>query len=967
MREGHVVQEYFRLLSEYQEKYGEKTTILFQKGAFYELYGIDNDQVKVNHIKDIFENILHQSVTYCSGWNDEKNTYSNPQMAGFPTYTLEKNLPPICKAGYTVVEIVETGEKILMEGKAGKYKIKKRILKKVHSPSTLLLDFNSDENTNLVCLYIDNSLSKDLSKLIIGVSSINLITGVSLVYHFYEILPNELIASVIQVISSIDPAELIISCSHPSKEVDIYDKIIKMFNLEFYKIHAIHEPAVAKASYQNEFLSGIFTNTKKESPLVFVKLNKYQEVATSYVYMLKFAIEHDEDILKNLGKPTIYNKTKYLTYSDRTSYHLNLFSTYHLQVDNKSKKLSPLVKIIDKTTTLMGKRLLKQKIINPIYNNKKLRESYKIVAKIIETEISKSIETDLKDISDIERLRRAMAINIITPRDFISLHKSCLKVQDILCKVKKLDSMSNLISFDRERLKGFIEEYSAVLDIDGLMNAPLTKKFSCTETMFLKGVNKTIDKYVEKISEYTNFIDTDIEEIRRMLGVKIKTSFHDTGLVIQLSKAKSKIFSQLAPKSKQLSNHEFTYDKKRKSGDDISSDLLIKWSLTKKDYEKRLEVSVNRIYNEYISAWYRKYSVTLNGIIKFISELDVHLSFALVAMEYKYVKPIIRKLSGESYIKGNKVRNPIVERNINDVEYTPIDIELGTPDNNGLLLYGINSSGKSTVLRMIGLSIILAQIGSFVPADKFIYYPYTKLITKMTNEDNQYMGESTFIREIMDLKEMTESSNKNTLILGDEIASGTETRSAISILASALVMLSKDKISLAFATHYHELMSIQEVTELSNLQIKYIEIKIVNGEIIYNRELKSGSGPSDYGIKIATTMNMRKEFIQQAKKYKTELYGDDDSTIPSTKTSRYNSELYMSKCAICGKRKNLDTHHIKFQSTADDMNMIHSQHKNVKSNLVVLCKMCHNKEHKGKIKITGYIETENGVKLVVDG
>ena len=263
-------------------------------------------------------------------------------------------------------------------------------------------------------------------------------------------------------------------------------------------------------------------------------------------------------------------------------------------------------------------------------------------------------------------------------------------------------------------------------------------------------------------------------------------------------------------------------------------------------------------------------------------------------------------------------------------------------------------------MKAVGLNIIMAQAGLFVAATSFKYKPYTQIFTRILNNDNIFRSQSSFAVEIQELKSILNRSDNNSLILGDELCSGTETTSALCIISSGLNTLCNRCSSFIFTSHLHELTKIEEIKQLTNLEVYHLKIDHDKDKdiLIYDRKLEKGSGPSIYGLKVCDAMGMSKEFISFAKNIQNRF---DNNSIHTTKKSQYNSNIFMDECKICRLKGNkLETHHIKDQQYADKNNMIDNHHKNIKHNLVPLCTSCHLKVTNGDIIINGWKDTNMG-------
>jgi DNA mismatch repair protein MutS len=267
-------------------------------------------------------------------------------------------------------------------------------------------------------------------------------------------------------------------------------------------------------------------------------------------------------------------------------------------------------------------------------------------------------------------------------------------------------------------------------------------------------------------------------------------------------------------------------------------------------------------------------------------------------------------------------------------------------------------------MKAIGLNIILAQAGFYTASKSFTYYPYRYLFTRILNNDNIFKGESSFAVEMNELRSILKRVNKNSLVLGDELCSGTENISAQSIFASTVIKLSRMNSSFIFATHLHQLNDMKCITELENVKSFHLAVEFnkETGELIYDRRMKEGNGPTIYGLEVCKAMDLDKDFIEMADAIRRDILNLSKELLPVHK-SKYNAKVIVNDCEVCDQKAE-DVHHIKFQCSADGDNMIAGYiDKNTESNLVPLCKKCHNNVHHGNLEIRGYIQTSSGIKL----
>jgi len=309
------------------------------------------------------------------------------------------------------------------------------------------------------------------------------------------------------------------------------------------------------------------------------------------------------------------------------------------------------------------------------------------------------------------------------------------------------------------------------------------------------------------------------------------------------------------------------------------------------------------------------------------------------------------------------MRHPIIERIDESTEYIGNDIEI---NKTGMLLYGINAAGKSSLMKSVGINIVMAQAGMFVACEEMEYHPYKHIFTRISGMDNIYKGMSSFTVEMTELRNILQRCDKYSLVLGDEICSGTESISALAIVASGIDMLVKNNVGFIFATHLHDLTEIGVVKKHIGeyITVKHIHIIIEDNKIIYERKLKDGKGLNTYGIEVCKSLDMPGDFMMLAESIRKEVCGLSLLMVEPV-NSKYNNEVFMTKCHVCGE-KAVDTHHINYQSLSDENGNFKNFHQNIKHNLMPLCKACHKKHHSGEIDIKGYIQTSEGIEVQVN-
>jgi DNA mismatch repair protein MutS len=342
----------------------------------------------------------------------------------------------------------------------------------------------------------------------------------------------------------------------------------------------------------------------------------------------------------------------------------------------------------------------------------------------------------------------------------------------------------------------------------------------------------------------------------------------------------------------------------------------------------------------------------LDQIADFVTYLDVIYNKATIANKYNYCRPIIDNNAENSFVNASNLRHCIIEQIQQDEElYVANDISLGSSNVDGMLLYGTNAVGKTSLIRSLGIAVVMAQAGLFVPCSSFVFKPYEYIFTRILGNDNIFKGLSTFAVEMSELRTILRLCNENSLILGDELCSGTEIVSAISIFVAGVQHLSSVKSSFIFATHLHEIVDYDEIKEMleNNLVLKHLEV-VYNKEqdlLIYDRKLKDGPGNSLYGLEVCKSLSLADDFIESAYKIRNKYHNVEHGEY---KKSHFNAKKIVSMCEQCGNKIATEVHHLQHQQEANEKGIIKKNnmifHKNKKANLASLCTECHDNFHK---------------------
>jgi len=958
---------YFELQRLFEKKYGSNALVLMEVETFFKVYEVNNDEEKIGKAKEISE-ILNIQLTR-KNKNILENSVENPLMAGVPAVSFDKHLARIVsEQKYTIAVVKQRGVPPNVS----------RYLDVVISPGTNF-DFiqTSDENF-LSALVIDKN--KDIFS--VGYSAIDVTTGKCYYSEVHSTSEDKSFAldEAFNYINMYKTSEVVLSLLDKSISENEIVRYLELSN----KTYHIRDFRV-KIAYQNELFKNVFGIESLLSPIEHLDIETAPLASESLAFLIDFVIEHDSKIIEKLLPPTKLDVGKYVYLGNNALEQLNIIETPH----NIS-----LQKIITQTSTAMGKRLLKERLTNPIKDYKEILRRQSLSIKLFD--YYNPIDKELAKVYDIARLGRRIRLNRLHPFELNYLYDSLFSIKEIVKFMENYKFYKPPCS--EAEINGFLADIDAIFDLFATGRYMLK---DVSENMIKKGINPKIDELVNANEELLGKLELIQYHICKLLGsddfslVQVNR-LDKEGFFISLTKNRFYSIKEEFDSSHVIVDDELLLFKNFKvkiqtNNVKITNDLTQK--ITDQyagNLSKIIELN-KQVFKEKIGDFDKKYSKMIEDLVEFIAEIDVTVSNIKVSKKYNFVCPkIVKTKNNENFLEIIGLRHPIIEQTVDIIEYVPNDVVLGDltlisddmknncivensrPLNilenhvNGILLYGINSAGKSSLMKAVGISVILAQAGFFVPAKSMRFTIFDSMFTRISGSDNISKGLSSFAVEMMELKNIFNRAGKKSLILGDEISHSTETMSGVSIVASAILKLSKFESLFIFATHLHQLTQIDEIARLRNVMPLHLSVYYQESEdkLIFDRKLKYGQGSSIYGLEFAKSLHIDAEFLKVANEIRKKI-SDESSALDrlkDKKTSKYNKNLYLVSCAICGEAVE-DVHHRLEQSSADEWGFIGHVHKNQKSNLIPLCKLHHKMVHDGQIVIEGFISTSKGVEL----
>ena len=582
--------------------------------------------------------------------------------------------------------------------------------------------------------------------------------------------------------------------------------------------------------------------------LVTIEKEELEDPDYSYIYkdiedirlvntikhLLYYVIETKKGDLHHLQPCNVYKSSMYLEFDSNTKKNLELVET----IRNRERQFS-LLWLLDKCKTAMGSRYLKNTILNPLTDKKLIEKRYDMVA-LLSTEfiLRDDLIKSLDNIYDLERLVGRITYGNLNAKDLLQLKTSLKELPNISKILKEL-------KYDKE-IETFDEVYS-LLEKSILEDAP----FTLHEGHLIKeGYNTELDELKKISSGSKDFILELEQQEKQRTGIKnMKVGFNKVfGYYIEVSKGQCNLVKD-----------EFGYERKQTLAncERFTTPLLKEKENIILGAEEKIISLEYKLFMD-IREVVKRYVSSLQKTAKVISEIDMLQSFSIVSDLYKYTRPTI---TNDKTLKLIDCRHPVVEQVMKD-KYIPNDIVMDKTTSI-LLITGPNMAGKSTYMRQTAITVIMAQMGCFVPCSSASLPIFDKIFTRIGASDDLVSGESTFMVEMKEANYAISEATENSLILFDELGRGTATYDGIS-LAQAILEYLHDKIKAKtmFSTHYHELTALEkDLKHLKNVHVSAIE---ENGTVTFLHKVKAGAVDKSYGIHVASLAKLPSSLIERA-------------------------------------------------------------------------------------------------------
>ena len=905
-----MYEEYGKAYQTYRAKYGAKTAIFLMVGAFYELYDIQDRLTgetvfNVREVCDFLGIAVTQKRDLPVSQVGLLGTFSKSPIglfAGFPDYTLHKHAARLTANGWTVIVIDQVKDE---KG----IKVLRREVARILSPSTHVEAMDQFQTPYLTVLVFHN--------LQFGLATLDLTTGTTMTYFGQGQGHTDVwTADDIQQQMSI----------YPPKELLVYDSkglgnatfgldesfVRRQFSVPLSIPVHIRPP---NTSLDKESLRKAYSIQSMLPIKEYLSLRTDLE-ESALIHLIHFATEHMPTAVKGFQRNIPWIPEQNLLCGNH--------ALQQLQMDS-------VVALFNSCLTPMGKRDIRQRLLKPLTQASLIQNRLQEVAEFLDWPITKakSLEASLRFIGDLPRLHRKCQLGTLTSQDFVTLGQSYSAVQDLWVLFQDFFRPPKGLQEAFELYRGLWTEH---IDKNKALNA-----------------SEDVTVFIAKTYPEIGTVETEIGTVLGQFEFLRASLCSDSSLspdAIRLEgrekepfglKASTNVLKALRPKGLVIQT--------LKSGGWIDCPELetLNRRLVKlreqlavlgRDATLKATAAISSIGAP--SVW--------SSLEEWISHVDCTRCIARTARERGFHPPTVvdvlpSNTSTDSFLDLEGLRHPLVESTGTRVAYVQHSVKLDQ-DTNSWLVYGMNASGKSTLMKATGIAILLAQAGSYVPALRLRFRPFRSIYTRILNHDNLFAGLSSFAVEMSELRDILRQANEYSLVLGDEMCSGTESLSAMSLVAAGIEWLSAKRAKFIFATHLHDLPSILDCVALK-LKVWHLRVEYdpISQKLIYDRTLMPGSGSSLYGLEVAKAMDLPLEFLEKARTHRKALMRLDGGT------SSWNSAIKRNLCEICGNPVALEVHHIQERHTAKNGLLPDGTPMNAVANLVVLCATCHDKEH----------------------
>ena len=939
--------QYIQEWKKYKAKYGDKVCFLMLVGKFYELYDILDKETQEGqtNVKEAVEILgIQLPIKKGDGPNGE-DCYA----AGFPEQSLQKFVTMLTRENWTVV--------VTQQDKNAAGKVTGRPVERIFSPGTHI-ESAGMETPYLSGLWLEEGTQRAPPSF--AAVSLDLTTGNVFSFEGQTTGSSDSWTSdeLVNFFQLYKPKELVLFWRGDAFTMPTEQYLRMRFELSSglaHRHHAVNQGTLETDFIRAEILKRIFSEHGLVSVREYLNLNTHQKTERCLVNILLFAEDHFPAVVKNISSHTVWTPKEALYLGNHSLVQLN-----YLTLNAEESVFS----LFQKTLTTLGRRALKTRLLQPSCNTKSIERKLKELDYCMETppQTIKSIETQLRLMFDIARLHRKISTYTCEALDIIALEQSYTAISSLF---PLIGSAGSPFCFEPwlPEFQDMRKEFHRIFDVE--------------KAARLANQEEDISFFRDDVAPETREVEASLRTLlaeakASVQAISKEVGLPEDGITLEVRGGESSLFQATIKKSlaqpiknKLAANgnpHNIQLHIRNTVKSYIEYPQLTRISYAYEEKRLKLQQAIQKELPGLCLQCMTACEQTWEVLEDWVGKVDCNYTLAKVCKERGYMRPTILESHEFSGFQAEGLRHPLLESLQTRVEYVKHNVSLGFEPNNdkGWLLYGMNASGKSSLMKAIGIAVLLAQCGCYVPATKFSLIPFRSLLTRILNHDNLWAGLSSFAVEMSELRDIFSKAEAHSLVLGDELCSGTESVSATSLVAAGIQYLTKQQTRFVFATHLHGLEKLDTFEGVGVWHLK-CHYDVQQDKLIYDRTLHPGSGTTKYGIEVARAMHIPMEIVEAAFSYRRRLEGE--TTVAEATKSQWNPAIAVHTCERCNckLKSELEVHHIKQRKDADASGRFaDGSHQNDLKNLVVLCKGCHDAHHRGEFEIGPLQMTDKG-------
>ena len=959
-----MFQEYIAYYKQYSATYGPNTAIFLQVGSFFELYDIQNMETNETqcNVRTIVDYLGIQLST-------KKGDFAPNEIglfAGFPDYVLHKWASRLTSAGWTVVVVDQI--------KDHRGKVKERKVSRILSPASHVEAALSSETPYVLQLLFSSPTTHSPPSF--GAALLDLTTATTYTYSGTAVGRPDTwtVDTLLQMTDVFGPKEIMV---YWHGELPLPDEIYfrRLFALpSSVPLHLRSVPshgAFTKDLVRTEMFQRVYTIRSLLPPRTYLGLRTDQE-ELALLYLLQYVEEHCPAMLRSFHKNTPWTPETRLICGNHTLQQLQMTGPNPQET---------IVGLFHHALSPMGKRHIRERLVNPLADPAEIQVRLGEVTHCLTgwTDAQRvTLERQLRSMYDLPRIHRKLLCGWITPSDFSHLMDT-YRAMETLVVALGLDPNTPLSPpYAPEAFAAYLAVFRHHLEEEK------TRLSAGSQPMEITPLHPTTYPEVAAKEQDIAHILEEIHALRKQVATAAAIPLDAVHVEARSAQSSGEPygFRLSSVPLQQLKKHMPALP----AGSKISELKAGGWyTCTTLDHlnSKLLKArdTLEQLWNRYrVEACT---AISLAGqdlwgdMEQWVAHLDVTQCIARTSREWGFVCPTIlpfttdssagSSCSSGSSVSIQQIRHPLVELASPHITFVRNDLRLDD-DQRGILCYGNNAIGKSTLAKSLGIAVLLAQCGSYVPAAAMTLRPFQALYSRIHNNDQLFAGLSSFSVEMSELRTILQNASPYTLVVSDEMANGTESTSATAIVASSIQWLSERTSKFIMATHLHDLPKVVD-TQKHRVAVKHLHVEYdpVTQKLIYHRTLRDGQGSSIYGIEVARAMALPFAFIETALATRHRILGT--TTQQAAKSSSWNTAVVRKECERCRHPicSDLEVHHVQHRADADPTTGLlpDGTPMNKASNLMVICQTCHDQLHRGEFHVGPVQQTSEGPERVL--